>query len=168
MNKRTVIKGLQNQSKLLETDKLDFNSMWLENTGTWLELAFNEQDDIFKKFVDVRTMFIYRYKDEPDKEGLIEITREAYKPLVKSAIEKIKIVGIQSSKKNFIAELSNAAIIGYVVAIFLAGAGLTEWIHKLIQNEKSSITPITTPNPAPTNLDTNKKTEAKADTTRYY
>ena len=139
MNTRTILKALKKQLLLLENDTLDFNSMWTENTSSWLGLAFEESDELLKKYNQLASTYIYNYKLSQNKDELIAVTKIAYKSILQSAIERLKIVGMKKPKGNFVSEFSNVAILGFIFSIFTIGATLTEWIHKLIDNKNTSV-----------------------------
>ena len=160
MNTKTVIKGLKNQLSLLESDKLDFNSVWAENTNTWLNIALDENDDLVQKFNHILRACTIQMSQNPNDTYVHQPTKDAYMPIVQSAIEKIKITGIKKQQNNFIKNLTDTQIIIYIVGIFLAGAGLTEWIHRIVNEQIQSSS-------TSTNSNSGKVADTKADTTRH-
>ena len=160
MNTKTVIKGLKKQLTLLESDKLDFNSVWAENTNTWLNIAFDEKDELAEKFSRILRACTIQMSKNPNDTYIHQPTKDAYMPIILSAIEKLKITGIKKQQNNFIKNLTDTQIIVYIIAIFLTGAGLTEWIHKIV-NEKMQSSSTSS------NSNSNKISDTKADTTRH-
>ena len=160
MNTRTVIKGLKKQLALLESDKLDFNSVWAENTNTWLNIAFDEKDELVQKFNRILGSCTIQITQNPNDSYIHQPTKNAYMPIILSAIEKLKITGIKKQQYNFIKNLTDTQIIVYIIAIFLAGAALTEWIHKIVNEKIQSSS-------GSTNSNSNKVSDTKADITGH-
>lgn len=173
MELNDAIAILETQStKLTNINHSDYLA-WLSQTKSYYTEFFGKDSEEYLHLKNNGHFPNCEYCDDAEKFKSKTNHLKVVQNMLSAHAETLKIKGIYKPDKNTVyvnlkdnifSDQSNKVILSGIVAIFLAGAGLTQWIHSMIDKNNQNI--VNSSPPAFLNKDSNIKANTQGDTGR--